>query len=217
LFLCGFHQAYFGDGRSRLETSAFSDEEESGNNFRGSSREAAFATSRAALTAVNAISALHEIGQKVKRAVQYRTNLRSSTHLGFTVEIMFGGEKVGEGVGRTKKEAKYNAAESALLCLAKPVKEVRASRGPRDPRLSAGIGPLPIDDDIPIASTSGHVSLDNYRSSEEPIAYNSVTALKDLCTKEAINIQFKALPSSGTAGQRRAFHCQVLLSPYSAE
>jgi len=37
------------------------------------------------------------------------------------------------------------------------------------------------------------------------------------CTKEAINIQFKALPSSGTAGQRRAFHCQVLLSPYSAE
>lgn len=61
-----------------------------------------------------------------------------------------------------------------------PVKEVRASRGPRDPRLSAGIGPLPIDDDIPIASTSGHVSLDNYRSSEEPIAYNSVTALKDL-------------------------------------
>lgn len=31
---------------------------------------------------------------------------------------MFGGEKVGEGVGRTRKEAKYNAAESALLYLA---------------------------------------------------------------------------------------------------
>lgn len=51
------------------------DEEESGNNFRGSSREAAFATSRAALTAVNAISALHEIGQKVKRAVSFKFSL----------------------------------------------------------------------------------------------------------------------------------------------
>lgn len=48
------------------------DEEESGNNFRGGSRDPAFATSRAALTAVNAISALHEIGQKVKRAVSFK-------------------------------------------------------------------------------------------------------------------------------------------------
>lgn len=31
---------------------------------------------------------------------------------------MFGGEKVGEGIGRTRKDAKYNAAESALLFLA---------------------------------------------------------------------------------------------------
>jgi dsRNA-specific ribonuclease len=39
-------------------------------------------------------------------------------------QIMFGGEKVGEGVGRTKKEAKYNAAESALLCLASMVQVI---------------------------------------------------------------------------------------------
>lgn len=83
-----------------------------------------------------------------------------------------------------------------------PVKEVRASRGPRDPRLSAGIGPLPIDDDIPIASTSGHVSLDNYRSSEEPIAYNSVTALKDLVnflSLQQLTLHYKKWPVSACA------------------
>jgi hypothetical protein len=34
------------------------------------------------------------------------------------------------------------------------------------------------------------------------------------CTREAINIQFKALPTSGV-GQRQAFRCQVLVSPCS--
>ena len=36
----------------------------------------------------------------------------------YLCQVMFGGEKVGEGIGRTRKEAKYNAAESALLYLA---------------------------------------------------------------------------------------------------
>ncbi|KAG0582824.1 hypothetical protein KC19_3G088900 [Ceratodon purpureus] len=223
-------EGFFGESRAQLETSAFSDEETTSNSFvRGSSREP-FNAPRAPFPAVtvNAISALHEIGQKVKRTVQYRTDLRSSTHLGVTVEVMFGGEKVGEGIGRTRKEAKYNAAESALLFLAnkasvvttappttttttavaEPVKEVRMSRGPRDPRLSAGLAPLPRDDDSPVASTSGHIPLGGYHSNEEPLPYNHVAALKELCTREAINIQFKALPSIGV-GQRQTFRCQV--------
>lgn len=61
------------------------------------------------------------------------------------------------------------------------VEEVRIPRGSRDPRLSAGIGPLPVDDDIPIASTSGHVPFDEYRSSlPEPTKLNPVTSLKEL-------------------------------------
>lgn len=62
---------------------------------------------------------------------------------------------------------------------AEPVKEVRTSRGPRDPRLSAGLAPLPRDDDSPVASTSGHVPLGGYHS-EEPLPYNHVAALKVL-------------------------------------
>lgn len=63
-----------------------------------------------------------------------------------------------------------------------PVKEVRISRGPRDPRLSAGLTPLPRDrdDDSPIASTSGHIPLGVYHSNEEPLPYNHVEALKEL-------------------------------------
>ncbi|XP_024380823.1 RNA polymerase II C-terminal domain phosphatase-like 1 [Physcomitrium patens] len=220
-------ESFFKESRSQLDNSAFSDEDSAANSFtRGMSREPFNAPRTVPFPAVNAISALHEIGQKVKRTVQYRTDLRSSTHLGVTVEVMFGGEKVGEGVGRTRKEAKYNAAESALLYLAtkatggstpvpstatlpEPAKEVRMSRGgPRDPRLSAGLAPLPRDDDSPVASTSGHVPLGGYQSNEEPVPYNHVAVLKELCTREAINIQFKALPSNGV-GQRQAFRCQV--------
>lgn len=62
---------------------------------------------------------------------------------------------------------------------------VRPSRGPRDPRLSAGLAPLPRerdrDDDVsPIASTSGHFPMGAYHSSEEPVSYNHVEALKEL-------------------------------------
>jgi hypothetical protein len=61
-----------------------------------------------------------------------------------------------------------------------PAKEVRISRGPRDPRLSAGLAPLPRDDDSPVASTSGHIPLGGYHSNEEPLPYNHVGALKEL-------------------------------------
>lgn len=64
-----------------------------------------------------------------------------------------------------------------------PLKEpARASRGPRDPRLSAGLAPLPRDDrdGSPVASTSGHVPLGGYHSNEEPPLYNHVEALKEL-------------------------------------
>lgn len=65
--------------------------------------------------------------------------------------------------------------------LPEPAKEVRMSRGgPRDPRLSAGLAPLPRDDDSPVASTSGHVPLGGYQSNEEPVPYNHVAVLKEL-------------------------------------
>jgi len=84
-----------------------------------------------------------------------------------------------------------------------PVKEVRVSRGPRDPRLSAGLAPLPRDrdrdDDSPIASTSGHIPLGGYHSNEEPLPYNHVEALKELVSHLFLLISYElAIISSVT-------------------
>ena len=62
------------------------------------------------------------------------------------------------------------------------------SRGPRDPRLSAGLAPLPRDDDSPVASTSGHIPLGGYHSSEEPLPYNHVGALKELVSHRFFSV-----------------------------
>lgn len=80
----------------------------------------------------------------------------------------------------TAKATGGSVSAPSTTVLPEPVKEVRVTRGPRDPRLSAGLAPLPRDDDSPVASTSGHVSMGGYHSNEEPLPYNHVGALKEL-------------------------------------
>ncbi|CAK9858155.1 unnamed protein product, partial [Sphagnum jensenii] len=222
-------EMFFEENRPGPDASVFSDDEDVGRPIQvNPPREHSFHASLLGANANNAVSTLHEFGQKVNAMVQYRTKLRTSSQLGFNVEIMFNGEKVGEGTGGTKKEANSMAAKDALNFLANESTNGRRveplsnsysgpgdygqplhGRSLRDPRLRVGLEPVAMDDDTrSVASTSGHVRLGDNRSDVDDQTFNVVSALKELCTTEGINVQFRAMPSSGL-GNHQAFHCHV--------
>jgi RNA polymerase II C-terminal domain phosphatase-like 1/2 len=222
-------EMFFEENRPGPDASVFSDDEDVGRPIQvNPPREHSFHASLLGANANNAVSTLHEFGQKVNAMVQYRTKLRTSSQLGFNVEIMFNGEKVGEGTGGTKKEANTMAAKDALNFLANESTNGRRveplsnsysgpgdygqplhGRSLRDPRLRVGLEPVAMDDDTrSVASTSGHVRLGDNRSDVDDQTFNVVSALKELCTTEGINVQFRAMPSSGL-GNHQAFHCHV--------
>ncbi|KAL3689158.1 hypothetical protein R1sor_015467 [Riccia sorocarpa] len=179
----------------------------------------------------NFVDVLQGIAQRCKAVVEYKSLLTSaSTRLLFTVEVLFAGQKVGEGTGRTKKEAKIHAAEDALRFLARqfpsqglqqpmsvgsrlgnhaflgPVEEgepMLARQSSRDPRISAGLGPANMELELTVPSTSGQINYDYSRQT-----LNFVQNLKERCTILGVNVNFQELPSS-VSSVRKIFICQV--------
>lgn len=64
------------------------------------------------------ISVLQEIGRRCSSKVEFKPVLSTSKDLQFSVEVLFTGEKIGVGMGKTRKDAQQQAAENALRCLA---------------------------------------------------------------------------------------------------
>lgn len=64
------------------------------------------------------IGVLQEIGQRCGFKVEYRSILSSSKDWQFSYEVLLTGEKVGVGMGKTRKDAQQQAAENALRSLA---------------------------------------------------------------------------------------------------
>ncbi|KAM0991453.1 hypothetical protein ACFX13_010008 [Malus domestica] len=64
------------------------------------------------------IGVLQEIGRRCSSKIEFRSVLSTSNDLQFSVEVLFTGEKIGFGMGRTRKDAQQQAAENALHSLA---------------------------------------------------------------------------------------------------
>lgn len=64
------------------------------------------------------ISVLQEIGRRCRSKVEFRPVVSTSDDLQFSVEVFFTGEKIGVGMGKTRKDAQQQAAENALHSLA---------------------------------------------------------------------------------------------------
>ncbi|KMZ68499.1 RNA polymerase II C-terminal domain phosphatase-like protein, partial [Zostera marina] len=60
------------------------------------------------------IAVLHEIGRICDSKVEFKDISRNANDLLFSVEVMFGNEKVGVGMGGTKIQARDHAADNAL-------------------------------------------------------------------------------------------------------
>ncbi|KAL5058181.1 hypothetical protein RYX36_029785 [Vicia faba] len=64
------------------------------------------------------IGVLQEIGRRCCSKVEFKSIVSTSKDLQFSVEVLFTGEKIGFGMGRTRKDAQQQAAENALRSLA---------------------------------------------------------------------------------------------------
>ncbi|KAG8647742.1 hypothetical protein MANES_09G104300v8 [Manihot esculenta] len=64
------------------------------------------------------IGVLQEIGRRCNSKVEFRSVVSTSKDLQFSVEVLFTGEKIGVGMGKTRKDAHQQAAENALHSLA---------------------------------------------------------------------------------------------------
>ncbi|XVE76532.1 hypothetical protein DITRI_Ditri12bG0181300 [Diplodiscus trichospermus] len=64
------------------------------------------------------IGVLNEIGRRCGSKVEFRSVVSTSKDLQFSVEVLFTGERIGFGMGKTRKDAQLQAAELALHNLA---------------------------------------------------------------------------------------------------
>eukprot|EP01018_Ginkgo_biloba_P007815 Gb_14579 [translate_table: standard] len=224
-------EVYFGDERLRnnhIIPDSFShseDEESSMNKTSSNFKELHFQPGRVStLNASNAVGVLQEIALKCGTKVEFISLLNTTMELEFSVEVLFSGEKVGAGVGRTKKEAQHRASEEALRYMAsqymlQPGPIVGLGRGQMDPSFhswgddegsretcsSMGFIGAAKEDDIPVASTSGQSKCVDQRLSEDPKrSYNAVDALKELCTMEGLGLVFQEQPAMGVLNRRES-------------
>ncbi|XP_066349408.1 RNA polymerase II C-terminal domain phosphatase-like 1 isoform X5 [Miscanthus floridulus] len=145
---------------------------------------------------------LEEIALKCGFKVEYRSTLCDTAELQFSVEVVIFGEKVGEGVGKTRKEAQCRAADTSLRNLADKflswdpdkvtfLKENDFNRHPKSNRYPGSN----IYDTLPVASTSAESRYMNDRIDTLRKPGASFAALKELCTVEGYNLDFHAQPS----------------------
>ncbi|XP_050381463.1 RNA polymerase II C-terminal domain phosphatase-like 2 [Argentina anserina] len=71
-----------------------------------------------ALPSPLSISVLQEIGRRCCSKVEFKAVISTGNDLQFSFEVLFTGEKIGFGTGRTRKDAQQQAAANALHSLA---------------------------------------------------------------------------------------------------
>ncbi|XP_004293503.1 PREDICTED: RNA polymerase II C-terminal domain phosphatase-like 1 isoform X1 [Fragaria vesca subsp. vesca] len=224
-------EAFHRDNRLRFNQAmsgyhSFSGEEPPLNRSSSSNRDFDYESGRAISNAETPAGVLQEIAMKCGTKVEFRPALVPSTELQFYVEAWFAGEKIGEGTGRTRREAHFQAAEGSLKNLA----NIYISRGKPDAlpihgdaskfsnvtnngfmgnMNSFGTQPLPKEDSLS-SSTSSEPSrpldprLDNSRKS-----VSSVSALKELCTMEGLSVLYQPRPPPPNSTEKDEVHVQA--------
>ncbi|KAL3627703.1 hypothetical protein CASFOL_029066 [Castilleja foliolosa] len=170
--------------------------------------------------------ALQDIAYKCGTKVEYRQSILPNTELQFLVEVFFAGDRVGEGIGRTRREAQLQAAEGSLLYLAdKYISQLRpdSSYEPGDgggrftnqrdngfvsDANSFGYQSLPKDEGA--YSTAPPRILDPRVEASKRQMTGPIAALKELCMMEGLGVAFQTQPQfSANPGLRNEVYAQV--------
>lgn len=163
------------------------------------------------------VGILEEIALKSGSKAEYRSALRDTAELQFSIEVWIVGEKVGEGIGSTRKEAQRQAAEISLRNLAN--KYLFSDPNKMSDMNEDGFGSNPNlfgysentrNDILPTASTSEESRYMKMGENNSRKTGGSVAALKELCTVEGYNLVFQARPSpDGSVGKETYAQVEV--------
>ncbi|KAH6829050.1 C-terminal domain phosphatase-like 1 [Perilla frutescens var. hirtella] len=171
--------------------------------------------------------ALQEIAFKCGTKVEFKQALVSTTELQFIIEVLFAGERIGQGIGRTRREAQRQAAEESLVYLADKYLSQRRpdsyvpGDGSRfiahqkengfvnDPNTLV-YQSLPKEEGAPFSTVAAPPRILDPRidTSKKPIG--SIAALKELCMMEGLGVAFQTQPQfSANPGQKNEVYAQV--------
>ncbi|KAG9441000.1 hypothetical protein H6P81_016854 [Aristolochia fimbriata] len=165
---------------------------------------------------------LKDIAIKCGSKVEFRSALAATTELKFLIEVWFIGEKIGEGTGKTRKEAQRQAAESSLKNLANKYLS-QISPDPSDlNKLSHASDNgftsdssmlrhpgFSKDEALPIPSTSEQSRFLDQRLERSNASVSSVSALKELCTVEGLGLVFQQPSVSKGSNPREEVYAEV--------
>ncbi|CAL9130461.1 unnamed protein product [Musa acuminata var. zebrina] len=183
-----------------------------GRNF-SSYKDAQFETRQATIKqAESPAGILQEIAMRCRNKVEFRSTLCDTAELQFSIEVWFVGEKLGEGVGKTRKEAQHRAAEISVRNLADkylsnaltvpntvhgdlPKLPQAKENGLLSELNSYGYQPCSRNDLLLVASTSENSHSIDQRL-EGSRRTSSITSLKELCVMEGFDLVFRAEPST---------------------
>ncbi|XP_027339450.1 RNA polymerase II C-terminal domain phosphatase-like 1 isoform X2 [Abrus precatorius] len=157
------------------------------------------------------VGVLKEIAQKCRTRVEFRSSLVASTALQFSIEAWFAGKKVGEGIGRTRREAQRKAAECSIKQLAdvymSHVKansgsnygDVSGFHGSNDNGFVGGVNPLdnqlfPKEESVSFSIASEPSRVLDPRLEVSTRSMGSISALRELCMMEGLAVSFQSLP-----------------------
>ncbi|PON36796.1 Double-stranded RNA-binding domain containing protein [Parasponia andersonii] len=186
-----------------------------------SNREADFDSGLAVSNAESPAGVLQEIGMKCGTKVEFRSALFASTELQFSVEVWFAGEKIGEGTGRTRREAQCLAAEISLKNLADVyISRVKPDSGSLLPDASdngffsnvnsSGSLSLAKEESLSFSTASEPSRLLGSRLEGSKKSANSVSALKEYCMMEGLGLAFHPQPPPpGGFIRKDEVHAQV--------
>ncbi|XVF87514.1 hypothetical protein PTKIN_Ptkin18bG0126200 [Pterospermum kingtungense] len=170
---------------------------------------------------------LQDIAMKCGAKVEFRPALVASLDLQFSIEAWFAGEKVGEGIGRTRREAQRQAAEDSIKNLANTyLSRIKPDAGSaqgdvsRFPNTSDngflgnlnsyGDQPWSKEESMSFSTASESSRLVDPRVEGSKKSMGSVTALKELCMMEGLGVVFQAQPpSSSNPLQKDEVYAQV--------
>ncbi|XP_068323936.1 RNA polymerase II C-terminal domain phosphatase-like 1 [Pyrus communis] len=189
-------------------------------------RDVDFESGRAISNAETPAGALQEIARKCGAKVELRPALVASTELQFYVEAWFAGEKIGEGTGKTRREAHFQAAEGSLKNLANIyLSRVKHDSVPVQGEMSKfpnvnnngfvgnansfGIQSFPKDESLSSSSESSRPLDPRLEGSKKSMS--SVSALKELCMMEGLGgVVFQPRPPpSANSVEKDEVHVQV--------
>ncbi|XWS18342.1 hypothetical protein CRYUN_Cryun32bG0035500 [Craigia yunnanensis] len=194
---------------------SFSGEEMPLGRSSSSHKDLDFESGRIVPSGETTAGVLQDIAMKCGAKVEFRPALVASPDLRFSIEAWFAGEKIGEGIGRTRREAQRQAAEDSIKSLAntylsriKPDSgfaqgDVNRLSNTNDNGFlgnvnSYGNQPLSKDESLSFSTASEPSRLVDPRLEGSKKSMGSVTVLKELGMMEGLGVVFQAQPPSSS-------------------